>query len=223
MTRAWLPLYLFCVLAATQFPFWVHCAPGDLDLNWPIHFDLAQNVLMFWPLGYALRRRSELECILIALVFSLAIESAQLWILRSPSPWDIITNVLGAALAWRTADRMPVPRTADVLALIAFVGAVVLLALSLFSAPYRLGNGFEGWETMPLLIGNELSEDRPWSGNLAELAVYDHAPQVLPTWDADGPPDWQAEGPVHCTRSLLRRSSTKRRCFRISNIRSSTL
>ena len=194
--NAWVPLYLFCVLAATLFPFWLHCVPGELDLGPPILFDVAQNVLLFWPLGYALRTRSGLACIAVALLFSAAVELGQLWVLRSPSPWDVIANGLGAALGWRTAARLPVPHCADRLASLALLGAALLLAVSLYSAPRRLGNGFEEWQPMSLVIGNELSADRPWSGSIAELAVYDRASPEPPVWDEHGPPEWREHGPI---------------------------
>ncbi|NQZ98514.1 MAG: VanZ family protein [Myxococcales bacterium] len=202
---AWLFLYLLGVVSATLFPFAIHCEPGGVDSDSLVPYDFLQNIVLFWPLGVALRERSSVTCALLALLLSLGVEAAQFWVLRSPSVWDLVSDTLGAVLGWHVHLTRARP-TRELAKLVAHLGAhrlsllaaLGLLAACIASQPLRVGNDFSGWEPMPLVIGNEATRDRPWSGSIAELAVFDRnvASEAARIWDEAGPPAWSEGGPL---------------------------
>ena len=108
LTRTtWLPLYLLGLATLTLSPFWVHCAPDNMD--W--HFDAPDalaNLALLSPLGLALRQRgiAVYVVLFVALACSGAIEVAQRWLSRDPNLVDLVTNVSGAYLGWWVAPRL---------------------------------------------------------------------------------------------------------------------
>ena len=157
--------------------------------------DLAVNILLFLPLGLLLfpllgpatpgrRGKKRLQASLSGLGLSALIESAQLFIApRTCSVIDSAMNTLGAFLgcliAERFADRRPEIRSRmdgwcrrrqPVLM------ALYVVAVSCVSViPSRL-NDFSGWRRdFPMIIGNEATGDRPWSGEVARLSIFDRA------------------------------------------------
>ncbi|MCH2171023.1 VanZ family protein [Myxococcota bacterium] len=195
----WLPLYLLLLLAATLFPFWLHCRPGPFRLTLPVPFDLFQNIVLFVPLGVAMRRSGSLKCVLVAGVLSLGLEGLQPLVHRSPSLWDVMSNGAGAFLGQRVGHRADALLKRDLSPLVLLI-AVALLVTCAVGSRYRLGAGFEDWQPMPLMIGNEPSMDRPWLGRVAELAIYDRGDPERERWGRDGPSSWRRGGPVLWTR-----------------------
>ena len=195
---AWLPGCLLLLLAATLFPFQiVHCTgpPWSFGLNGS---DLIANVLLFLPLGLVLGRRHPVLVLLGALALSGAVEIAQGWLPRQRSFVDVLGNVLGAAtgllLLRVLASELELPRVRAVLR----VGAAIVIAATLLAAARLSVNDFSNWESFPLVVGNEATGDRPWSGTLAEFAIYDRAlaGEAIERDRAGAPPLWEDGGPV---------------------------
>lgn len=198
----WLALYLVVLGAATLSPFWLHCAPQPWLTRSGVA-DVVQNLVLFVPLGFATRRAPVVALIVLVAVLSGGIEWLQRWLPRSPSPWDLAANTGGALLGrWVPAQglglhlrgwRRPLPLSA--LALAALAG---VLAWPNPMPP----NDFSSWQPYPLLLGNELTGDRPWHGTVSEIAVYDRALEGdafdgggLPA-GTDRGPTWEEGGPI---------------------------
>ena len=111
--------------------------------------DVLYNLILFIPLGFALRRTGTRTGRVIALSFllTLAVESAQYWIIpgRDASLSDVLTNTAGGAAGALLANFLPVllnPRGPALSLLLGFsallpTGTLVLSAWLLRSAPPR--------------------------------------------------------------------------------------
>ena len=76
---SWLPLYLLLLLAATLSPLLTVC--GALRITTvPELYDVLGNLVLFAPLGLALRRRSYPVVLVVALVLSVGIEFLQIFL-----------------------------------------------------------------------------------------------------------------------------------------------
>lgn len=161
-------------------------SPPTQDLWEPIG-----NVALFMPLGavlvFVLRRftRSGLAILgaslVVGLSLSLLVECVQVWLPeRHPSLTDVVTNVLGALLGaavvlvrWRGrfAWSTGLITTAGILTL-----GVFLTGISLYFAHFSDGWSLENWSRRyHLLIGNEMTGDRPWEGSVARVSIADRA------------------------------------------------
>lgn len=198
------PALLLCVLliaGITLFPFDFQRAPAGigevpatkrpLDLHTR---DIVLNALLFVPAGALLqsalgRGRSRRQAVLLAgaaaCLLSAAVESAQ-WLLprRDPSLLDVGSNTTGAlagaywysrwgaesARRWaRGRDRLPL--SAALVAMALFTVCALLLS-AVLQRRARPG----GWSLeYPLLVGNELTGDRPWRGRLYLFQLTDRA------------------------------------------------
>lgn len=193
----WLPIYLLLLLAATLQPFWLHCRPTDLSFGLPSFRDLLQNIALFLPLGWAMRRTPLIWALLAAALLTVGIEVSQRWLMRDANVWDVAANIGGAMLGrrmWsrRRAPRLPLPRGVAALLL-----SAVLLIGALGFARSRPASDFRNWKAMPLLIGNEATGDRPWLGSISELAIYDRVEGARrPPWPGDRAPAWRFGGPI---------------------------
>lgn len=195
------------IAAVTLFPFHtLQREPWDplgatfvgLPLGLVHAFDIVQNVLLFFPLGVALRcclrSRSRLTALctvgLSAALFSLSLELAQrLLPTRDPSWIDVISNtggaLIGLAVAFRllrvvdTVERVlrrwllrPRPLSLQTTAVLLAVGTLVLAA----SIPAHRQALLSDWdETFPLSVGNESPGDRPWQGSVSQLEMVPYA------------------------------------------------
>lgn len=104
-----LPLYVALLALGTASPF--HPSPVLLPWSWqPEPLDALLNVLVFLPFGMALGSRSVVQALFLGLATSLTIEAGQMVFARTPSPFDVILNGLGAALgrAWLTRLALPI-------------------------------------------------------------------------------------------------------------------
>lgn len=171
-----LPLALVAIIATTAIPIELRSA-----LWWDGGFDsadFAENLLLYAPLGAALWRRRPSIVFLVAMALSAAIELLQMWqVGRYSSPYDVAANAGGAliaALAWTklahgTALRADMPLLSR-----RWLGAAaaVVLGLSLvWNLPVR-SSGLRDWNPdFALLLGNELTHDRPWAGTIGALAL----------------------------------------------------
>ena len=155
--------------------------------------DPLNNVLFFIPWGLILARIfpefSKKHMIIatgLGLLLSLSIEISQLFLERSTSVIDLITNSGGTALGyWLGTVWFPsqsfyhkliiffrnlfVRRLLFVLYLLALSGLCYLAATRM---------NFNTWDDQfHLYVGNEGTMDRPWSGDLYEMAIYPRALQ----------------------------------------------
>ena len=155
--------------------------------------DLFNNVLFFIPWGLILahvfQRFSKKHLIVatsLGLLLSLVIETTQLFLERSTSVIDLITNSSGTALGYwlgtvwfpgktfhykiiRFFRYLLVRRTLFIFYVLALAG--------LYSVPIIRSN-FNSWnDRFRLYVGNEGTKDRPWSGDLYEMAIYARALQ----------------------------------------------
>jgi len=174
------PLAIAVILVATAVPLGFGGASG-----WSIRFDLGdviQNLLLYAPLGVALRRYPAWKVGVMAALLSLAIEVSQVWVVsRFASPFDVLSNASGAVLARWLARRMsrgdsPTPVMLRVtpmrmLLAVAVLGAV-LAAWTRPTQPPTLAN----WDpAYPMLVGNERTSNRPWRGTVSNLQLFSAA------------------------------------------------
>ena len=205
MFPRWLPLYLLGIAALTLFPFEASQCPHH---GWVVRVgpvDFVANLLAFLPIGLALHRSPFLRAVLLSFALSLTIELCQQWLPRSPDVTDLVSNTLGAAVghvvarAWTA--RWPGPLMRPVTRRLVLMTVVpVLLAATLSEAVSKRANDFSNWEDYPLVIGNSAYGDRPWMGEVSELAIYDRAlaPNETPAslGNTDQPALWVEGGPI---------------------------
>jgi VanZ like family len=155
--------------------------------------DFLLNIVLFLPLGMSLsgllsqKRWKKLLLILgICAGLSISVELLQLFLPgRNPNLLDVISNSLGGILGYLSQPRFGKklgayfqriahfqPPMKWLLA--AFLGyfAMALSIIMALSSPSSLAN----WDTaMPLLLGNEKTGDRPWSGFIESVYIADRA------------------------------------------------
>ncbi len=205
MIPRWLPLYLLGIAALTLFPF---SAPECPRPGWVMRmggFDFVANLLAFLPIGLALHRSSLARMLALAFGLSLTIEFCQQWLPRQQDVTDLLSNTSGAwvgwvvARAWRARWPGPLlhPITRRLLLRASAAAFLTATAWQAFSSP---AHDFSNWVPLPLAIGNSAYGDRPWMGELSELAVYDRA--LVPGGEArrqeqaDTPVLWAEGGPI---------------------------
>lgn len=187
----WAPLYAVLLLAGTVVPVHFRTAPHPFSHR-PFADDVLANIVLFAPFGLLLRRLPLWTVLPAASAISFGIELFQQWTWRSPGTPDIAANVLGAWLGAR--PPRPLRRLAGLLrerrrallrGLVAVPPAIILGGWLLAGA--RPGGGFENWEPMPLLVGNERDADRPFEGRISGIQIFD---RVVAPGDAsfDGEP-----------------------------------
>ncbi len=153
------------------------------------------NVVLFAPFGFGLagvarwrgwsRRSVVIGCIATGGLLSTAIEMTQsLWLLRLPSLDDIVANTAGAALGalawmWGEARICDVTgRHGDLASRWRWVlipCGLLPLGLGLLAAAAS-ADSTEDLDWQPgnwLVLGNEATGDRPWTGSIAEVALAD--------------------------------------------------
>lgn len=157
--------------------------------NW---FDVILNLMMLMPLGLILglvwrafgfrKRHSLLQAMGIGLLISLSIELSQLFLPRSFSGVDLLTNCFGAAIgAWlaypigafdcQTIVKIMYERGRQFYTRIILLYG--LLALIILMLPSFL-NGLQNWDSeLRLFLGNEPTQNRPWHGTIYRLAIFD--------------------------------------------------
>ncbi len=207
MFPRWLPLYLLGIAALTLFPF---LPPECESRGWVMRrdpTDFAANLVAFVPIGLALHRSPLLRAIGLAFALSLTIELCQGFLPRQQDITDLISNTLGAlvghriGVAWATRWEGPLfrPVTRRIVLLAA---APILLIGALVEAFVAPANDFSSWSRFPLVIGNSAQGDRPWMGEISDVAVFDRAlkagettpsaenPAIPALWAEGGPILW---------------------------------
>lgn len=175
-----LPLVLAAIWACTALSVEVSSPRIDGQL-WRVGVvDLLVNIGLYVPLGIALRRRGALSAMAFAAALSLVVEAIQLFYPdRYTAGSDVIANVGGAFLGWfiskrfdrRSAwglDPFPLTTRLSVAAVCLYVTAAVFLSLP------GVPSDFSNWDPdCRLVAGDELTRDRPWSGEIDAVAVFD--------------------------------------------------
>jgi hypothetical protein len=157
-----------------------------LSIQEPAHVTVAQRLIAFLPLGFLIYRRLVQLCwrhpgiaasILMALT-TLTIELMQAVVsMRHPLLSDLIigsaAGFIGILLSyivirgyrgyWLQYQGVYV-MCFLLLGNIAMLGTIAIV---------HSGSSIAGWEcSYPLVVGNELTQDRPWRGKIRSLAVY---------------------------------------------------
>ncbi len=171
-----LPLAVGLILFSTAIPIELRSpqwSTGELSSG-----DFAVNVVLYMPLGWALRRRSTWQVLLCGLVLSAVIEISQAWgFERFPSFFDVAANaagaVAGAYLArWvQHAGRRP-RETLGInrWVMVACAIGIILPLADWLTAPSV--NALRSWDTSyDLIVANERTGNRPWRGTLFGLAL----------------------------------------------------
>ncbi|MEA5502755.1 VanZ family protein [Halotia wernerae UHCC 0503] len=161
--------------------------------------DQVNNVLLFMPLGFCLssclqklKITTILQILIVVLIsasLSLTVELLQVFLpSRIPTPADIMNNSLGGFFGWFCFyiwNYQSFTITTTTIAnsryrhsqkqIIAFsLGYIFLTFLIAFfwQSTTNLGN----WNfNYPLIIGNELTGDRPWKGYVSEIYIANRA------------------------------------------------
>lgn len=197
-----LVVYIFYLLILTWSPFeytpirWQALqAYHGLDLIRELIYidplDWCCNVLLFLPYGFLLysllsnfaSHKKWVFLLASAGLLSGIIEIGQLFLNRSSALNDWAMNILGAWLGARVAMDMRQRQwfflaryKKSILRLLSVFYTIVLFCLCLL--PLRW-NTLDSWDpSFPLLIGNEATEDRPWKGEVCELAFFNKALRV---------------------------------------------
>lgn len=156
--------------------------------------DVVLNLLMLVPYGIVtgiiMRMASWKPTSAIAFAFasgfliSVSIECFQLFLPRTSSGVDIITNTIGAACGARLAfpvwkfDLRPLISdfyNKDRVFYIRLIVLYALLATAIFFIPISV-NTFCNWDSdYHLFIGNEATQNRPWKGKIKKIMIFDRA------------------------------------------------
>jgi len=141
--------------------------------------DVIYNLLLYLPLGAALSRHKLIKALAIAGGLSLVAESVQLFYPdRVPSAIDVGVNTLGAFIGLLVA-RLTMRFLRLDLTAIKLGALTALLSFSAYAAlvyamwPPDPGRWtFSNWDpTFQIAIGNELSQDRLWHGEVSGVAI----------------------------------------------------
>ena len=195
MHRTWrlTLLWTLGVLLGTLHPFvldpWVVTVPSDSFWIPRLKgLDPPFNVLMFMPLGWALRQRGRGLgwAVGSGLVFSAGIELAQHFVpFRVPVAEDIFFNGLGAGLGWVWAA--PITRALALLrpglraSLAGLLAAFILWA----AAPPEVKGSLWLWSyDSALVVGQERSGVYPWHGQVHRAQMWvGNSTRSAPAWD----------------------------------------
>ncbi|MBP2681304.1 MAG: VanZ family protein [Candidatus Krumholzibacteriota bacterium] len=177
-----LPLVIAAVWAATAISVEVPPAPLDFRI---LRFgvgDLFANIILYVPLGIALRRKRFLFAVAAGAGLSAAIEIVQLLYLdRYTAVADVVANAAGACIGWWVSrwgggrwmsgiDPIRLDRGLVLSACALFVVGVVCLSVPGTPAD------FANWDPeCRFIAGDELTRNRAWNGSIETLAVFDRA------------------------------------------------
>jgi glycopeptide antibiotics resistance protein len=165
--------------------------------------DLSANILLFIPLGFSLagmlnnrysKTRKIISIFFLCAALSLFMEISQLFLsIRSPSILDLLMNgfggFLGAILLYFRSTFLAkisllrnhlrescLTREKIIFMAIGYIGLLIFLVLSI-----QRTNNFSNWDqSFSLIVGNEMTGDRPWHGEISHLYI---ANQSLPESD----------------------------------------
>jgi hypothetical protein len=156
--------------------------------------DVVLNLFMLFPPGIVLGMmmrlfsRGKKSAIMFAIasgfLISFSIELFQLFLPRTSSGVDIITNTIGAAYgAWLA---FPVKKfdlqilisnlyNKDTAFYVRLILLYLILATMILFIPVTV-NSFRNWDSdYYLFVGNEATRNRPWNGNLYKIMIFQEA------------------------------------------------
>jgi VanZ family protein len=177
-----LPLAFAVILAATAVPVDVSL-PGFNEPLWRAGLaDVLVNVVLYVPLGVALRRRGWANALAIAAALSVTVECSQLFCPeRFTAVTDVVANIGGALVGHALSRRLdprfawgldPIGLTGGIAALCACFYAAGVVALSLPGRP----SDFSNWDPeCRVIVGDELTRDRRWEGQIYAAAVFNRS------------------------------------------------
>jgi hypothetical protein len=175
-----LPLALAAVWASTVLSVEV-TSPRLDDSLWRFGAtDLWVNVLLYLPLGIALRGRGIVFAGMIGATLSMGVELTQLFYPdRYTAATDVAANAAGVVVGCAASRRFgrrnawgldPIALS-PTLILLAAVG--IVLAIGALARPGRASD-FSNWDPeCRLIVADELTRNRPWEGSIESLAVFD--------------------------------------------------
>jgi hypothetical protein len=140
--------------------------------------DFINNIILYMPLGIALGGTSLIRAFLFGLSLSTCAEVLQLgYINRVPSFVDIAGNTCGAVAGYLVAKpfvkRADGPRSLVLHRGVAVAAIPIAILGTLAILPHHTKSDFSNWNpTFHVAVGNELTQDRPWSGTVSEFAIY---------------------------------------------------
>jgi glycopeptide antibiotics resistance protein len=164
-----------------------------------LYDDLFLNVILFLPFGFALagslstaaRTRVGVRSIalLACLICSASVEFVQGYaLLRDTAGLDVLANSIGGGLGVMLFEHSGASITDRSIREIrraksSFTLSRLVLAYALFFVLFVIGSVFgnsstklDNWDpSMPLVIGNETTGDRPWRGSMAGFYVIDRS------------------------------------------------
>ncbi len=181
----------------TLFPFDFIFVKSRFILDWNLFSyyaarDFPPNVLLFVPFGYSmavllarwLKRPFTIVWLtsLLGFLFSLLIEYLQTYLDRFPSAADILANTIGTivgiitylifgAFLFRWIQWAKQKTSPGIIGL-----GIVLYLGGLFMATWLVEQAvsLDSWDNAyPLVLGNELTGDRPWQGTVLNLFATD--------------------------------------------------
>jgi hypothetical protein len=169
------------IVAATMIPTGLRhpsLAFVEDQLNPP---DVINNLILYMPLGIALSGTSLIRAFLFGLSLSTCAELLQLgYIDRVPSFIDIAGNTCGALAGYLAAKpflkRADGPRSLVLHRAVAVAAIPIAILGTLAILPHHTASDFSNWDpTFRVAVGNELTQDRPWTGTVSEFAIYPFA------------------------------------------------
>ena len=177
-----LPVALVLIVAATAIP--IEFRNPSIDyFAWRFDGpDVFVNILLYIPIGLALRYKRLTYALTVFSIVTVTIEFMQLfYVNRSPSLWDILANILGGTVGWCLVDtyrRFFVwgPRSAAIR--IALLGGSItgLIVLRIIISQPGMASDFSDWDpSYHLAIKDELTGERTWRGTLYALGLFDQS------------------------------------------------
>ncbi len=154
--------------------------------------DMFSNVILFIPFGIILyfshniqsSKHSRFYVLIIGFCVSLIVEIAQLFLERTTSIFDVITNASGTLLGFmwtpwflkfKNIYQGKIQKLKPVWIRISMIFVFFIAIIFVFTRGLSK-NVLDYWGSdYPFLLGNEATFDRPWTGNLYHLAVYQKA------------------------------------------------
>ncbi|BAZ42230.1 hypothetical protein NIES4101_81980 [Calothrix sp. NIES-4101] len=161
--------------------------------------DQVNNILLFMPLGFGIasilhRKRVQLffQIILVVIIgaaLSFSVELSQSFLAsRSPTPEDIFNNTIGNFVGLACFYIFDSHRFNGILIkienssfgnskkqiILLFIGYIILTFLVGISWQNKIS--LSSWnQNFPLILGNEVTGDRPWQGSISQIAFADKA------------------------------------------------
>jgi glycopeptide antibiotics resistance protein len=161
--------------------------------------DQVNNVLLFLPLGFGLtgflqgkkvKLISQIAAVILAgAALSSTVELLQILLpSRAPTPADIFNNTSGAFLGlvgfyiWNSRSFKSILQSIEnskasnsiTKITLFFTGYIILTFL--ITIPWQATTSLSGWNSnFPLIVGNERTADRGWSGFISELNITNKA------------------------------------------------